>query len=589
MKPKILCFSKNGHNNEFLQKLEAQYQLVTIESLPGLLGQLQLSGGSQTGANTGNTEEKEAPLCGVLLPCETANQQADCLALFKNHQVLESMSDGVALLDTDQQIVWANRQFRNWCEQEEILGESFYKTLNSPEIIGPSFCPLRAAVETRKETNISLKTAENLYYQVQAAPLLLGEMGEVSGLVLSVRDVTRETLQQQKLAAIHKAGIQLADMTTKEVYEMEVSERIEFLKSNILHYTQDLLKFDVVEIRLLNETNGLLENLLSVGIDNEEAKRPLEPKPTGNGVTGFVCSTGKSYLCEDTTDDPLYIKGCTGARSSLTVPLILHEHVIGTFNVESPKPNAFSQSDLQFLEIFSREVAAAINTMQLLEAEKTHTTLENIEAIHRAVALPVDEILNDVVQVLEENSGKEHSDEVKKRLHRLLENARDIKTVIQAVGKSMAPLEATPVHFSAEHPHLLGCRILVVDDDGKIRSDAHELLEPYGCVIETAPDGLHALRMVRNLPPTQQYHIIISDVRLTDMRGYELYTQLKDMLPVVPMVLMTGFGYDPGHSIVKAREAGLHPNATLFKPFRLDQLLGTLGKMLEVYGQAISH
>ncbi len=33
---------------------------------------------------------------------------------------------------------------------------------------------------------------------------------------------------------------------------MSVEERIELLKSNILHYTKDLLHFDVVEIRLLD-------------------------------------------------------------------------------------------------------------------------------------------------------------------------------------------------------------------------------------------------------------------------------------------------------------------------------------------------
>jgi DNA-binding response OmpR family regulator len=37
---------------------------------------------------------------------------------------------------------------------------------------------------------------------------------------------------------------------------------------------------------------------------------------------------------------------------------------------------------------------------------------------------------------------------------------------------------------------------------------------------------------------------------------------------------MTGFGYDPGHSIVRARQAGLQ--AVLYKPFRLDQLLDTV-------------
>jgi FixJ family two-component response regulator len=45
---------------------------------------------------------------------------------------------------------------------------------------------------------------------------------------------------------------------------------------------------------------------------------------------------------------------------------------------------------------------------------------------------------------------------------------------------------------------------------------------------------------------------------------------------VRPLVLMTGFGYDPGHSIVKARQAGLE--LVLYKPFRLDQLLDTVEK-----------
>ncbi len=46
----------------------------------------------------------------------------------------------------------------------------------------------------------------------------------------------------------------------------------------------------------------------------------------------------------------------------------------------------------------------------------------------------------------------------------------------------------------------------------------------------------------------------------------------------MPMALMTGFGYDPGHSIVKARQAGLQ--AVLYKPFRLDQLLETVEQLV---------
>ena len=60
------------------------------------------------------------------------------------------------------------------------------------------------------------------------------------------------------------------------------------------------------------------------------------------------------------------------------------------------------------------------------------------------------------------------------------------------------------------------------------------------------------------------------------MNGYELLLQLKEIIDPVPLILMTGFGYDPGHSIVKARQAGLPQGAVLYKPFRLDQLLATV-------------
>ena len=39
---------------------------------------------------------------------------------------------------------------------------------------------------------------------------------------------------------------------------------------------------------------------------------------------------------------------------------------------------------------------------------------------------------------------------------------------------------------------------------------------------------------------------------------------------------MTGFGYDPAHSIVKARQHGL--KSVLYKPFRLEQLLTEVEK-----------
>ena len=91
----------------------------------------------------------------------------------------------------------------------------------------------------------------------------------------------------------------------------------------------------------------------------------------------------------------------------------------------------------------------ALNTLELLVAEKATTAAESVEAIHSAVALPVDEILNDAVNVMERYIG--HQPDVVERLQQILRNARDIKQVIQKVGQSLAPVEAQvpPALFTA--------------------------------------------------------------------------------------------------------------------------------------------
>ena len=137
-----------------------------------------------------------------------------------------------------------------------------------------------------------------------------------------------------------------------------------------------------------------------------------------------------------------------------------------------------------------------------------------------------------------------------------------------ALGEAM-PAGATVDH----HPKLAGQRVLVVDANEGVRNDAHALLERYGCIVETAESGGEAVYMVRSSVGSESYSVIISDIHLPDFSGHQLMLRLKEIMDQVPLALMTGFGYDPGHSIVKARQAGLHPNAILYKPFRLDQLI----------------
>ena len=493
-----------------------------------------------------------------------------------NELVLEGMPDGVVLLDGENKIIWHNACMQKWCDRGDLAGKNFYSVLSSPEILGPDFCPLHTASSSQASSNSTLRTADNRYFHIHAVPATV-ESDQSDQLIVTVRDVTTKMQQQQKMEAIQKAGTELADLKPEELKHMSVDERIELLKSNIVHFTGELLHYDVMEIRLIDRKTGKLEPLLAVGIEQEAALRELHAQPQGNGVTGFVAATGKSYLCENTSEDPLYLLGARDAKSSITVPLISHDEMLGTFNVESPNSCAFDESDLQFLERFGSDVAAALGTLELLVAEKATTAAESVEAIHTAVALPIDDILNETVNVMERYIG--HEPEVVLRLESILRNARDIKQVIQKVGQAMTPSEAVPQSLQTEsRPLLSGRRVLVADADENVRVAAHELLERYQCAVETSHDGEETLSMVRNITALGGYDLVLADIRLPDMNGYELMQKLVAHTDSLPLVLMTGFGYDPGHSIVKARQAGL--KEVLYKPFRLDQLLETIERVL---------
>lgn len=486
--------------------------------------------------------------------------------------VLKSLPDGVAMLDGRLKVLWSNESFQTLVGSPPGDRE-FFELLGNPVILGPDFSPLRSALGLGELARTVLKVADRKHLVLHAAPVRSSREEPSNLVVVTLRDISEEMHQRQKLQAIHQAGQELGDLGAEEIVGLSVEDRIDLLKEKIIQFTQDVLEFETVEIRLLDKTTKALDPLLNVGMSDEAARRKLWAEPQANGVTGFVAATGKSYLCDDTTRDQLYLPGAPGARSSLTVPLILHGEVMGTFNVESNQPQAFHEQDLQFLELFCHEVAAALNTLELLAAEKYTALTESMERLLREVARPVDSVLNDTAWILEKYIG--HDPEVCERLQRILKHVRGVRQLIQNVGETPVQGVMSPaLPPKSRSPVLREKRILVVDADESIRLAAHELLGCFGCEVETAHNGEEALLMARSFP----YHAVIADIRLPDMTGDEIFSRLRDVHEGLPVILMTGFGYDPSHAIVKARQMGL--KSVLYKPFRPDQLVKELEQTL---------
>jgi CheY-like chemotaxis protein len=105
-------------------------------------------------------------------------------------------------------------------------------------------------------------------------------------------------------------------------------------------------------------------------------------------------------------------------------------------------------------------------------------------------------------------------------------------------------------------------RVLVADDEPIIRELLAEYLTKEGFVVKTAVDGEEVVRLATEGPP---WDVVVSDIMMPKKTGYEVYSEIKELRPETEVILMTGFGYDPTHSLLKARGDGL--KAVLFKPF----------------------
>jgi two-component system, sensor histidine kinase SagS len=555
-KPRLLVIERDAPTESMVrQRLATSFELVVARTVAKAIVLL-----------------REQTFAGVYIDSDQLAALRLAGVQVQSDEILDAIADGVAVVDPQLVVIWCNPEFVRLTEtRENPVGLKFFRVLGSPHPVEDEHCPFTAAREDHKPHTTAYRTGENRYHRLTVTPVFDGA-GEPSHFIVLTRDITDETLQQQKISAIHRAADELAEVTPEELAEMSAEDRIDLLKYNIQRHMENLFGLDFIEIRRLDPKTKRLVPLLAVRMTPAAAGRELYAVKEGNGVTGFVAATGQSYLCADASKDPLFLEGAAGARSSLTVPILDHGQVLGTLNVENVQPNAFDDRDRQFLEIYGRSVAGALKMLELLQAEKESTATASVDAISRELALPIDDIIGDATTILDRYAG--HDEDIIHRLRHLLFRAREIRKIVHKVGTTIAP-EDTRRGPRSRRP-LMDVEVLVVDAEQTTRIIAHEILDQLGATVETARDAGEAIALARQ----KRYMLAMVDIRLPDLNGYETFCRLLEAQPDLPVVLMTGFGYDPHHSIPKSKSTGKLAGA-FYKKWNIEDVLRAVEAALE--------
>lgn len=115
--------------------------------------------------------------------------------------------------------------------------------------------------------------------------------------------------------------------------------------------------------------------------------------------------------------------------------------------------------------------------------------------------------------------------------------------------------------------------ILIVDDDESIRRTLAMILEERGYTVDTAESGREAIqKSMENF-----YNLALIDIKLPDMKGTSLLTEMKDTVPKMIKIIMTG--YPTLENAIEAVNKGA--DGYIIKPINVDELLRKIEEHLE--------
>ncbi|MFZ5376826.1 MAG: response regulator transcription factor [Patescibacteria group bacterium] len=107
--------------------------------------------------------------------------------------------------------------------------------------------------------------------------------------------------------------------------------------------------------------------------------------------------------------------------------------------------------------------------------------------------------------------------------------------------------------------------VLVIEDDLTTRTYLERLLNDQGYVVRSTGKGAQALELLETFSPD----LVLLDLQLPDIEGGSVCQQVKDLLPDVPVIMLTA--KNSLHS--KIEGFGLGADDYITKPFNSEELL----------------
>ncbi len=195
-----------------------------------------------------------------------------------------------------------------------------------------------------------------------------------------IEEIHASSSPDEGLSVIDKLRM-LLEITRK----ISVTTDLDVVLRMVMDTLGSLVRFDAAGIYLLEskEKDGNTEYVFKSKVVRgyRISFELVEPRlKLGEGFIGHVAQTGEALISPDVSKDDRYFPARKRTNSEMIAPIISNDKVIGVFDLESDKLDAYTEDDLAVLKLLAAQVAIGIEKAelytQIYEKKRLETQLE---------------------------------------------------------------------------------------------------------------------------------------------------------------------------------------------------------------------
>ena len=274
----------------------------------------------------------------------------------------------------------------------------------------PRFRFIDSLPETRSELVIPLKIEERVLGVLDVQSDQAGAFHPNDLLILeALADTIARAVEGARLYSDLRRRADQLTLVSEVSRSVSASLDLQTLMENVAALIHERFKYPYVQLFTVHPNRRLIEYQAGSGERSRDLRGYTIALDDAEGIIPWVARERKIVLANDVTQDERYRPSPMppeNTRSELCVPLLYGDEIVGIFDVQSDKVNAFTEDDFVAFEAVADNIAIAIHNADLYRSERWRRQVA--DSLHEVAGLisadaSVDDVLETILSELDRN------------------------------------------------------------------------------------------------------------------------------------------------------------------------------------------